>query len=403
MNAASNVVDRSTLRVVGLLTVAAFASSASMRICDPLLPRLADEFGVGLPAAASVITGFSISYGLLQLVIGPLGDRIGKFLVINVATLLAALASLACAFAPGLDWLVLARVVAGGVGGAIIPVAFAWIGDEVHYDERQSVLAKVMGGALLGVVSGQLVGGAFVDTIGWRWAFVALAVPFAGAALLMRLSLPARPQAAASAPAPTGPMALIRGYVEIARPPWARAVLLTVVVEGMLMYGALSFAPAALHERFGIPLWMAAAVTALVGVSGFAYTLLARRLIARFGERGLARLGGAFVGGGLLAIGLAPVLAVAVVGAVVLGLGFYAFHNTLQVHGTQLSSSQRGMGMALFALGLFFGQSLGVALASVMVARAGFEAAFLVSGCAFVALAFAFAAALARRQALPSA
>lgn len=400
--ASGAAVDRSTLRVVRLMTVAAFASSASMRICDPLLPRLAEDFGAGLAATAAVITGFSLSYGLLQLAIGPLADRIGKFRVINLATLLAALASLACALAPGLDWMVLARIVAGGVGGAIIPVAFAWIGDEVPYTERQTVLARVMGGALLGVVSGQLVGGVFVDTIGWRWAFVALALMFAVVAVLMRVSLAARAGAPTPGPVRTeggGPLALLRGYAEIARPPWARHVLLTVVVEGMLMYGALAFVPAALHERFGIALWLAAAVTALVGVSGYVYTLFARRLIGLFGERGLAMLGGSFVGAGLLAIGLAPVPAVAVLGAMMLGLGFYAFHNTLQVHGTQLSSKQRGMGMALFALGLFVGQSIGVAFASVLIAQAGFGTAFVVAGIAFVLLAAGFTRALGRHHA----
>ena len=375
-----------------------------MRICDPLLPKLADEFGVGLPAAAGVVTGFSVSYGLLQLVIGPLGDRIGKFLVINLATLMAALASLACALAPGLDWLVIARVVAGGVGGAIIPVAFAWIGDEVPYEERQTVLARVMSGGLLGVISGQLVGGVFVDSVGWRWAFAALAVLFAVVAVMMRRSPAAR---AAPAPASGGaaldPLSLLRGYAAILRPRWSRWVVAIVVVEGMLFYGAVAFVPSALHDRFGIPMWQAAAVSAIVGAGGYLYTMMARRLIARLGERGLASLGGALVCAGLLSIGLAPAPAYAVAACVVLGVGFYAFHNTLQVHGTQLSVSQRGMGMALFALGLFAGQSLGVATASLLVAMAGFTAAFASAALAFLLLTAAFVRALrSRPHALPA-
>lgn len=392
-------VDPSTHRVVGLLTVAAFASSASMRLCDPLLPKLADEFGVGLTAAAAAITGFSVAYGLLQLVIGPLGDRVGKFLVINLATLLAAIASLACALAPGLDWLVLARVVAGGVGGAIIPVAFAWIGDEVPYDQRQSVLARVMSGGLLGVISGQLIGGVFVDSIGWRWAFVALAAVFALVAAMMRASPSARSARHPTSAASASPLALLRAYAGIARPSWSRLVLLTVVIEGMLMYGALSFVPTALHDRFGIPLWQAAAVSAVVGAGGFVYTLLAPRLIARFGERGLAMLGGSLVGLGLLTLAIAPAPWVAIAGCLALGLGFYAFHNTLQVHGTQLSATHRGMGMALFALSLFLGQSIGVALASVAVAWAGFGPTFGAAAFAFLLLSAGLVRALARHHA----
>ena len=399
MNNADTEDLSSTLRVVRLLTLAAFASSVAMRMCDPLLPKLADDFAVGLPAAAGVITGFAVAYGLLQLAIGPLADRVGKYRVVNAATLLAALASVGCALAPGLDWLVFARVAAGGVGGAIIPVAFAWIGDEVPYEKRQRVLAGVMSGGLLGLICGQMLGGLFADTIGWRWAFGVLAALFAVVAVMLRVSPASRRGGGAlGASASLGPLALLRGYASIASDRWARAVLAAVFVEGMLMYGAVSFVPSALHDRFGIPLWQAGTVSAVVGAGGFAYTLLAPRLIARFGERGLAALGGALVAGGLLTLALAPWPWVAFVGSLALGLGFYGFHNTLQVHGTQLSSTHRTMGMALFALSLFLGQSIGVALASAVVAFAGFSETFGGAGAAFVVLAAVFVRALARHH-----
>ncbi len=389
---------RETHRIVRLVMVAAFASSAAMRVCDPMLPELAAEFGVGLPAAAGVITGFSVSYALLQLVIGPLGDRFGKFLVIRLATTMAALASLGCALAPGLDWLVFARVLAGGVGGAIMPVAFAWIGDEVPYAERQPVLARVMSGALLGVICGQLIGGIFVDTVGWRWAFAALALVFSVVAVTMWRSPAARP-AAASLPAGAalGPATLLRDYAAILRPRWSRWVVTVVLVEGALFYGALAFVPSALHAGFGIPLWQASIASAVVGAGGYLYTMMASRLIARFGERGLAAVGGSCVCAALLSIGYAPAPAFAVAACLLLGVGFYGFHNTLQVHGTQLSTSHRSMGMALFALALFAGQSVGVATASMLVALAGFPAAFACAALAFLLLTVALVRSLRTR------
>ena len=388
-------------RVVRLLTAAAFASSMSMRVCDPLLPKLAADFGIAVPAAASVITVFAIAYGVLQLAIGPLADRAGKYRVVCIATLLAAAASLACALAPGLGWLLAARIVAGGVGGAIIPVAFAWIGDEVAYEERQSVLARVMGGGLLGLICGQLVGGFFADEIGWRWAFVALAVMFAVVGLMLARAPVARASSRAlpGAAAPLHPLALIRNYAAIARPVWSRIVLVSVALEGMLMYGAVAFVPSALHVRFAIPLWQAGAISAMVGAGGFVYTLFAGRLIARLGERRLAATGGSIAGVGLFVLAFAPSPWVAVAGSATLGLGFYGFHNTLQVHGTQLSSTQRGMGIALFALCLFAGQSVGVALASAVVAFTGYGQAIACAGVAFVLLAAGFSVSLGRYQA----
>ncbi len=53
-----------TNRAVFLLSLAAFASAASLRATDTLLPQLAAEFSVTAGSAASVVTAFAISYGL---------------------------------------------------------------------------------------------------------------------------------------------------------------------------------------------------------------------------------------------------------------------------------------------------------------------------------------------------
>ena len=55
-----------TLTIV-LLSLAAFASAASMRVTDAMLPRLASQFHVGLAQAASVITVFAVAYGLMRM------------------------------------------------------------------------------------------------------------------------------------------------------------------------------------------------------------------------------------------------------------------------------------------------------------------------------------------------
>jgi MFS family permease len=80
-------------RTLLLLSICAFASAASMRICDPLLPVLAGAFDTTLTAAAATTTGFAIAYGATQLFFGPLGDRIGRLPVIVVTTTIAAAAS----------------------------------------------------------------------------------------------------------------------------------------------------------------------------------------------------------------------------------------------------------------------------------------------------------------------
>ena len=69
------------LAIAGL-ALAAMCSGISLRLTDALLPRLAQEFSVSLGQASQVITVYSISYGLSQLIFGPMGDRFGKYRVV---------------------------------------------------------------------------------------------------------------------------------------------------------------------------------------------------------------------------------------------------------------------------------------------------------------------------------
>ena len=94
-----------------------------LRATDPLLPLIAAEFATTAAAASGTITAFVLSYGLLQVVYGPLGDRFGRVHTIAAASLVSALGSAACALAPGLDALVAARLVSGATIGALIPLA----------------------------------------------------------------------------------------------------------------------------------------------------------------------------------------------------------------------------------------------------------------------------------------
>ena len=68
-----------TRQLLFLLTLAAFASSASFRVCDPMLPQLAGQFAASTAEVALIITSFTIAYGAMQLIYGPLGERFERF------------------------------------------------------------------------------------------------------------------------------------------------------------------------------------------------------------------------------------------------------------------------------------------------------------------------------------
>ena len=73
-----------TLAIV-LLSVAAFAAAANMRVIDPLLVQLSASFGVTVGQASIAATAFLLANGVFVLVHGPFGDRYGKMPVVAIA------------------------------------------------------------------------------------------------------------------------------------------------------------------------------------------------------------------------------------------------------------------------------------------------------------------------------
>lgn len=387
-------------RAIVALSFTAFASAASMRVTDPLLPRFETEFGVDTATAAYVITAFATAYGLFQVLFGPAGDRYGKYRVIGWAALASGFTALACALVPDFDALVVARFVAGASVAAIIPLSMAWIGDVVSYDRRQPVLARFLTGQILGFSSGQLLGGVAADYFGWRMPFVFLAAWFAIAGItLLRMQAQVAPPATVALPAGGNYVSrLVRDAGEVTKRPWSRVVLLTVFLEGASVFGAIAFLPTHLHNVHGLSLSAAGAIAMALGLGGLIFAAVSGGLVRRLGEIGLARSGGIVVLAGFATVAFAPAWWFAPVGATLAGMGFYMFHNTLQTNATQMAPERRGMAVALFASSLFIGQALGVAAASYVAAQFGTQPVLLLGGAGVVVVAWTFARLRRRRN-----
>jgi len=383
-------------RAVLLLSLAAFASAAALRAADALLPLIAGSFDTTPGGASAVITGFAVAYGLLQLVNGPIADRIGKYRMVFWVTAISAFGNLACALAPSLATLVAARFLTGATVGAIVPLAMAWIGDAVPYERRQAVLARFLIGHMFGVAFATSVSGFLGERYGWQAMFYLLAVLYAATALMLQLELRTNPQTREARPGAGGIGAAFGRMAALTRLAWVRVILAIVFLEGALFYGALAFVALDLHQRFALSLGASGSMVAAFALGGLLYAASAGRLVPRLGERGLVLGGGVLIGLGFLGLVLAPSPGWAFPCIVGLGTGIYMLHNTLQVHATQMAPEARGGALALFACSLFTGQSAGVWLASHVVDAAGARPVFVVAALGLFALALDFRRRLAK-------
>jgi MFS transporter, YNFM family, putative membrane transport protein len=389
----------SIVRPIVFLSAAAFASVATMRVADPLIPQIAQELHVSVGDASVITTAFALSYGLCQLIYGALGDRFGKYRLVALMTLVTALTVVLAGFATSLATLGAARLAAGATAGAIVPLSMAFIGDHVPYDQRQTVLARFLTGTIMGIVSGQIVGGVLGDLVGWRGVFFLLGGVFllVGGLLVIELRSGRVPQPILSDA--IGLAAVVEAYLLLLRRPSARVILAVVFVEGFLFYGGFTFVGAYLRHRFELDYAVVGLFLASLGLGGLLYTFSVRRLVRLLGEHGLALVGGATIMMAYLAVALGGLWLMAPA-IMLLGLGIQMLHNTLQTNATQMAPAARGLAVSTFANALFLGQAGGVWLCGVLVDRVGYAPVFVALGGCLAVLGAVFAHLLRWRPAI---
>lgn len=365
--APSEMIDPATRKAILHLSFATFASMTIQRLCDPMLPELSLSFDVSRGQAAQVISYFAVTYGLMQIFFGPLGDRYGKYKVLSWATVGCSLGCLGSALAWDLPFLVFCRVLTAICTAAIIPLGLAWVGDTVDYTIRQATLARVGLGSTMGIVAGQLFGGLITDTLGWRWAFMLVGVLFFFVGMvLLQNPIAKRQHQDPLMPGQERSLSFFKNTAIVFGQARPRRILALIGLEGIFAFGAIAISATHLHDHHALAVSWAGAIVSLFGIGGVTYMALASRLIPRLGETGLVRIGGLCFGLSYLVIGFSPHWAFDILAFIGAGFGFFMFHNTMQVHATQMAPEVRGTCMALFAAILFAGQSVGVIVCAAL-------------------------------------
>jgi len=384
-------------RSIVLLAVAGFASQAQVRVTDSLLPQIAGDFGTTVGAAAMVVTAYAVAHGSVQLFIGPIGDRFGKYLTVMTMCLASSILVMACGLANSLTELAIARLLAGACAGWVIPLSMAYVGDVTPYDRRQPVLGRYLTGQITGQLFGQAAGGVLGDLFGWRNVFFILGAMFALATAGLIFELLTNPRTRPAGRPEERSRGFVADYKAVLSSAWARIVILAVFLEAFFGWGAFAYVGADLNQRFGLSLTAVGLIVGCFAIGGLVYTATVQQLVDRFGQTGLA-IGGALVcsaGYLVLASGLAWWLAPLAVG--LYGFGFYALHNTLQTCGTQMTPEARATGFALFSSAIYLGQTVGVGASAIVFDRAGAVPLLVVAGLALPAIALWFARELKHR------
>jgi predicted MFS family arabinose efflux permease len=340
------------LNVVGLIV---FATSLFVRAVDPVIPKIASDLWVEAATAALLSTAFALPYAILQPLLGPVADIIGKTRLMTICLVLLVVAAGVSAAATSFEVLLLLRVLSGVVSGGIYPVSMALVADMVPIGQRQVALSRIlfagMSGNLLGATASGIVG----DLIGWRGVFLVLAA--VGAVVLTVALFGFR---GVKVQTPRVPLkAVPANYRAIFANPNAKVCYGAVFLEGVFIFGVFPYVALLLLAGGEARASIAGIVISAFWVGGVIYTITVGNLLEMFGQRRVMIAGGCAAALGLVGLAFGAGWPVALAAFVGLGVGFYLLHGSIQVYMTELAPQARASATALHSSSFFLGQALG--------------------------------------------
>ncbi|KQX16941.1 MFS transporter [Streptomyces sp. Root431] len=197
--------DRPALGPLGLFTVLLGASLPLIDffIVNVALPSIDHDLAAGPALLELIVAGYGLSYAVLLVLGGRLGDLFGRRRLFLAGMAAFGLTSLACGLAPDAWTLVGARVAQGAAAALMLPQVLATIHSSTEGARRAKALSLYGATAGLSMVAGQILGGVLVAAdlagSGWRAVFL-VNVPVAVAGLV--LALRTVPETRSDRPAP---------------------------------------------------------------------------------------------------------------------------------------------------------------------------------------------------------
>ncbi|MEU6273983.1 MFS transporter [Streptomyces populi] len=167
--------DQRRWKALAVCLTAGFISLLDTSIVNVALPSMEHGLAASEAAQSWVVSGYALTFGLVLVPAGRLGDMRGRRQSFLMGLALFTLSSGACGLAPSASWLVLFRLIQGAAAGMVAPQTSGLIQQMFQGAER----AKAFGllGSVIGIstAAGPLVGGVLIDSVGtddgWRWVF----------------------------------------------------------------------------------------------------------------------------------------------------------------------------------------------------------------------------------------
>jgi EmrB/QacA subfamily drug resistance transporter len=174
--------------VLTICCLSLFIVGLDVTIINVALPSIGRSFHAPVSGLQWTVDAYLLVIASLLMLSGSVGDRVGRRTVFQIGLAVFTAGSLACSLAPSLGWLIAFRALQAVGGSMLNPVAMAII-TNTFTGQRDRAKAIGLWGSTFGlsIALGPVIGGALVDSAGWRSVFwINIPVGIAAIALTAR-------------------------------------------------------------------------------------------------------------------------------------------------------------------------------------------------------------------------
>ncbi|MEU0095506.1 MFS transporter [Kribbella sp. NPDC006257] len=166
--------ERSTVEQRWVLTLTSIGSvmvALDVLVVAAALTTIRRDLGASMEQLEWTVNAYSLSFAMLLMTAAALGDRLGRRRTFAAGLALFTLASIGCAMATSVPWLIAARALQGAGAAVVMPLAMGILGAAFPAERRGWAIGVFSGITGLAVLGGPMIGGAVTEGLAWQWIF----------------------------------------------------------------------------------------------------------------------------------------------------------------------------------------------------------------------------------------
>lgn len=352
-------------------------------LLTPNIPDVLADLGQPESRAGILVASGPLPGVFMAPIMGVLADRFGRRQVLLPCLVIFAIGGLLAAVAPTFELLLAARVLQGVGGAGLINLAIVLIGDHWEGAERTRLIGHNSAVLTLCLAILPLVSGVIAEISSWRFSLGVSVLALPIAAVAYRVLPDIRPATGRT----IGQQ--LRGAVSVLKQPTVLTVLVSGVLLFMVIFGVfLTTLPVHLEEQFGYGPALRGVILSVPAVGSTIAAFNLGRIRKRFSARAVLVASSVLIAFAAFGIGVASLIGLVIVAAIIYGLGDGAAISALQDVATSAApTEQRASVMAAWVSSVRLGQTIGPLSAAALFAATSTTTTMMVGAAIFAGVA----------------